>query len=61
MYKILMRSGLNDLAVIENKDFVAEAAGAQTVRDVDRGFVACYIVEFFIDLSLRNICRLLYR
>ncbi len=54
MYKIFMRSALNDLPVIENKDFVAEAAGRKPVADIDGCTVIYDLIELCIDFSLCN-------
>ena len=45
---------LDDLAVVENGDLVAELARGETVADVNRCPVAGNLVEFLIDFCLCN-------
>ena len=47
-----MRAALDDAAVVEHGDAVAEAAGGKAVADVDRGPVADDLVELLVDLHL---------
>ena len=47
-----MRAALDDTAVVEHGDAVAEAAGGKAVADVDRGPVADDLVELLVDLHL---------
>ena len=45
---------MDDLAVVENGDLVAELARGETVADVNRCPVAGNLVEFLIDFCLCN-------
>ena len=48
--QLLMRTELNELALLEHRDMFAEPAGGQAVGDVDRRFVAYQAVEFGVYL-----------
>ena len=49
-----MAAQLDDPAVVEYGDVVAELAGGQPVADIDRGLVAHDPVEVLVDLHLRH-------
>ena len=49
----LVGAGLDDGAVVENGDFVAEFAGGQAVADVDGGAVTDNFGKFLVDLGFR--------
>ena len=48
----IMAAGLYDFPAVEYGNFIAEAAGGQTVADVDGGFVSGDFVEFAVNLVL---------
>ena len=48
-----MGASLDDGAVVENGDFVAEFAGGQAVADVDGGAVTDNFGKFLVDLGFR--------
>ena len=48
----LVRALLDDLSGVEHNDLVAELAGGEPVRNVDRRLVAHHVVELFVDLRL---------
>ena len=49
----LVGASLDDGAVVENGDFVAEFAGGQAVADVDGGAVTDNFGKFLVDLGFR--------
>ena len=49
----LVGASLDDGAVVENSDFVAEFAGGQAVADVDGGAVTDNFGKFLVDLGFR--------
>ncbi len=50
----VMASGLYDFSAVEYGYFVAEAAGGQTVADINGGFISGDFVEFAVDLVFRD-------
>lgn len=53
-YQLLMCTGLDDMPLVEHGDTVAEAAGGQSVTDVDGGLVLYDLVELRVNLVLRD-------
>ena len=45
---------LNDRALVENKNLIAEFAGGQPVRDINRSLISDYFVKLAVYLSLGN-------
>ena len=43
---------LNDRALVEHGDLVAEFAGGQAVGDIDGSLIACDLIELAVDLRL---------
>jgi len=52
--QFLMRANLNDFALVEHGDLIAEAAGGQAVADIDCSLIAYDLVKLRIDFCFGN-------